>query len=82
MTQEEKINYMKIATQIVGFNFRTEDLDLFISIYEFILQQKGKTNLENITNIKEEVKNRTNSKAKEKVLDKLSNLSTFNLEIE
>ena len=51
MTYEEKINYMKIATGIVGFGFEKKGLDMLISIYDLVLENKGKTDLHSIVKI-------------------------------
>jgi hypothetical protein len=58
MTHEEKINYMRIATGIVGFRFNPKDLDLFVSIYELVIQNQGETDLKAICKIQAEVEAR------------------------
>jgi len=58
MTHEEKINYMRIATGIVGFRFNPKDLDLFVSIYELVIQNQGETDLKAICKIQADVEAR------------------------
>jgi hypothetical protein len=72
MTHEEKINYMRIAAGICSFGFRNDQLDLLVSLYELILKKKGKSNVEDALNVEHEVKNRADTKAKQDLLDKVS----------
>jgi len=72
MTHEEKINYMKIATGIVGYGFNSKDLDMFISIYELVIKEKGKTDLKMICEIQSEVEKRADTKSRSELLDKVS----------
>ena len=58
MTHEEKINYMQIASAIVGYNFNTKSLDMLVSIYELVIENKGKTDLDKITEVKFDVERR------------------------
>ena len=51
MTHEEKINYMKIACGIVGYNFEKQSLDLLVSIYDKVLEKKGDTDLKDLIDI-------------------------------
>jgi len=55
MTHSEKIEYMRIALNIVGFNFKTEDLDEIISVYELVNESEGKCNIGDILNVKKDV---------------------------
>ena len=52
MTHEQKIQYMRMAAGIVGFNFREQDLDLLVSTYDLILKKKGKTTVSDATEVK------------------------------
>lgn len=72
MTQEEKINYMRISAGIAGFGFRNEQLDLLVSLYELILEKEGSSDIEQIVQIELEVKNRADAISKSKLLDKVS----------
>jgi hypothetical protein len=58
MTQEEKINYMRLATGIVGFRFNPKDLDMFVSIYDLVIQNKGETDMKSICKIQADVEAR------------------------
>ena len=51
MTHEQKINYMKIAAGIVGYGFDNKGLDMLVSIYYLVLENKGKTDLHCIVKI-------------------------------
>ena len=72
MTHEEKINYMRIAAGIAGFGIKNEHLDLLVSVYELILEKKGKSDIEDVVKIESEVKHRADVKARSKLLDKVS----------
>ena len=72
MTHDEKIEYMKIAAGVVGFNFKHEHLDFIVSLYELLLEQKGKTNIENISKIADEVHHRAEMKKNQELLNKVS----------
>lgn len=70
MTKEEKINYFRIATGIVGFGFTHQQMDLIISLYEMILEKKGKGSLDNILAVEYQVRIRE----EERAIEKLENL--------
>ena len=72
MTHEEKINYMRIASGIAGYGFKTSQLDLLVSLYELILVHKEESNIKHVVKIESEVKNRADVKAKSDLLDKVS----------
>ena len=40
MTHEKKIDYMRIATGIVGYGFDPKGLDMLVSIYELVIDMK------------------------------------------
>lgn len=63
MTHEEKINYMRIATRIVGYSLDEKGLDMLISIYELIIDTQGETDLSLIFKIQSDV----NHRAKERL---------------
>ena len=72
MTHEEKINYMRIATRIVGYVFEEEHIDLFVSLYESILKHGEEISIYHILKIELEIKGRKDSKSKSELLDKFS----------
>ena len=72
MTHEEKINYMRIATGIVGYGFDTKDLDILVSLYELVIEKKGDSDLQTICEIEAEVKKRADIKSRSELLDKVS----------
>ena len=41
MTHDQKIQYMRIATGIVGYGFDERSLDMFISIYELVIKYRS-----------------------------------------
>jgi len=76
MTHEEKINYMRIATGIVGYGFDPKGLDMLVSIYELVIEKQGKTDLKMICDIESEVKERADIKSRSELLDKVSDKMT------
>jgi hypothetical protein len=69
MTQEEKINYMRLATGIVGFRFNPKDLDMFVSIYDLVIQNKGETDLKTICKIQADVENKYKLESEQEVVN-------------
>jgi len=67
MTQEKKINFMRIACAIAGYNFSNSQLDLLISLYELIQEKKEKANLKQIAEVQKIVKDRTIKQELEKM---------------
>ncbi len=63
MTHEKKIEYMEIASKIVGFGFQEKDLDLLVSVYDLVVEKQGKTDLKMVLDVKKEVKARADLKA-------------------
>jgi len=55
MTHEQKIRYMEIATSIVGFKFRQQDMDMIVSLYDLVLEKEGETDLESVCKLQFEV---------------------------
>lgn len=51
-TTEEKLLYMDVALQIAGYKFHHQDIEVITSLYDLILEKKGKTDLDSITEIK------------------------------
>ena len=72
MTHEEKINYMRIASSLCNFGFKTEDLDLLVSLYETVLKKKGGTSVDDVVKVQHEVKRRADINHKQDLLDKVS----------
>lgn len=72
MTHDQKIDYMKIAAGICDYGFEREGLDLLVSLYELILEEKGKANIETVLGVKHKVEERENVKKRQELLDKVS----------
>lgn len=72
MTQEQKINNMKIAARICGFGFDNKGIDLLVSLYELISEKEGQTSMSDVTKVQMDVKNRDDAKTKSELLDKIS----------
>lgn len=72
MTQEEKIEYMKMAAGLCNFGFSHEQLDLLVSIYELVIEEKGDTCLSKVFKLSREAEDRANVKARQDALDKVS----------
>ncbi len=72
MTHEEKINYLRIAAGICTLGFSNEQMDLLVSLYDVIIENKGNTDLEQIVKIESEVKKRADAKHRSELLDKVS----------
>ena len=58
MTHEEKIEYMRMATNLCRYGFEVKALDLLVSLYELVLEKEGATDLRSIVTIEHEVKQR------------------------
>lgn len=71
MTHEEKVNYMKIATAIVGYGFDEKGIDSIISVYELVLKRKGRTNIEDIIDVKHQISERDEQRKKDKIKSEL-----------
>lgn len=72
LTHEEKINYMRIATSMVGYGFEEKGLDMLVSLYDLVIENKGDTDLRMVCLVKEEVKSRADTKSKIELLDQAS----------
>lgn len=73
MTHEEKVNYMKIAAGIVGYGFEKKSLDMLVSLYDLVLEKKGKTDLHSIVKIQCEVEDREKKRIEAEMLAKATN---------
>ena len=77
MSHDEKIKYLRIASNIAGFAMRLQDLDLLVSLYELVLEKKEIGTIKDVSKIEAQVKNRADIKAKSDLqrsilLDKVS----------
>jgi hypothetical protein len=72
MTHEQKINYMRIACGIVGYGFEMKGLDMLVSIYELVITEQGKADLDTICKIEAAAKERADIKSRSELLDKVS----------
>lgn len=71
MTHEEKINNMRIATNLCKFGFDYHHLDLLVSIYEAVLEKEGDLTLRDVSGIEHECKKRSEEKHKQDLIDKV-----------
>ena len=51
MTDKEKLNYMRIASAIIGYDLKEKDLDTVLSIHDLILKKEGEAGLKDIVKI-------------------------------
>lgn len=72
MTHDEKINYMRIAAGICTYGFTTQQLDLLVTLYELILEKKGKASVDDAVDAELAVKKRADIIARSNLLDKVS----------
>jgi hypothetical protein len=72
MSIEEKIQYMRIACNIAGYGFKDDAIDMIVSLYELILEKKGKGAIDDIVRIEYEVKKRQEIASKKELLNKVS----------
>jgi hypothetical protein len=45
MTHKEKINYLRVATALAGYNFKNKDLDLILELHSLVLKNEGEGSL-------------------------------------
>jgi hypothetical protein len=55
MTDKEKLNYMRIASAIIGYDLKEKDLDTVLSIHDLILRKKGEAHLKDIVKIEHNI---------------------------
>ena len=72
MTHDEKIAYMKISAGIAGFGITHAHLDLLVTIYEHVLETKGKGTIMDCVEIEDKVGKRAETKHKQDILNKVS----------
>lgn len=72
MTHEEKITYMKIATNMSGYGFQLKDLDMLVSLYELVIEKQGDADIKSIVKVQVEVKNRDDERTRSELLNKVS----------
>ena len=58
MTHSEKLEYMRLALAICGYGFLPKDLDLFVSLYDKIVESSGEVGLREVVMLESEVKAR------------------------
>ena len=58
MTYSEKLEYMRLALAICGYGFPAKDLDLFVSLYDKIIESSGEVGLREVVMLESEVKAR------------------------
>jgi hypothetical protein len=66
LTLEEKINFMNISCGVCGMGFTKEGLDLLVSLYELILEKQGSTDIDSISEIQFQAKQREEQRQIEK----------------
>ena len=72
MTQEKKIEYMKLAAGMNGFTIQTDHMDLLITTYEAVIKKEGEFNVKDSVKIKFEVEARAKARRISELLDKAS----------
>lgn len=72
MTHEEKITYMRIATNLCKFGFNEEHIDLLVSLYEGVVKMEGNMTLKDTVEIELTCKDRERARNVSKALDKFS----------
>jgi len=55
MTHAEKVNYMRIACNMVGIGFNNVNMDLLVTMYELVLEHKGELDIQMVTKAQCEV---------------------------
>ena len=60
MTDKEKLNYMRIASAIIGYDLKEKDLDTVLSIHDLILRKEGEADLEDVVKIEHEIEKKYN----------------------
>ena len=55
MTDKEKLNYMRIASAIIGYDLKEKDLDTVLSIHDLILRKKGEADLKDVVKIEYDI---------------------------
>jgi len=69
---ENKIKYMRIACNVLGFGFKEEHLNLLVQLYELVLEKGGMTAIDDIVGAEYDAKKRAEFKKKSELLDKVS----------
>ena len=72
MEHKEKINYMRIASGMAGFSIQNKQLDLLVSLYEYVLEKQGEGNLREIITIESEAMKREEIEERKRMLDRVS----------
>lgn len=72
MSHQEKINYMRLASNLCRFGFDYQHIDLLVSLYEALQDKQGELNVRDISGIEADCKQRADTKHKQELLDKVS----------
>lgn len=72
MSHEEKIHFMKIAAGICGYGFSYQQLDLLVSLYEFVCSTEGQGSVKDVLAVEQAVKKRVEIQERSELLDKFS----------
>jgi hypothetical protein len=72
MTHDEKITYMRIATNVCRFGFEDKHVDLLVCLYEELIKKGGDMSFMDSARIEDEVKKRDDIKQRTRILDKVS----------
>jgi len=55
MIDKEKLNYMRIASAIIGYDLKEKDLDTVLSIHDLILRKEGEADLKDVIKIEHDI---------------------------
>jgi len=55
MTHKEKINYLRVATTLAGYNFEGKDLDLILELHSLVLRNGGDASLFDVIKTKSDI---------------------------
>ena len=67
LTLEQRVNYMRLALSLQRIGLQEETIDAIVSTYDALLLKGGDLNLEDITQIEFDVKERHNKIAEENI---------------
>jgi len=71
MTHEEKIDYMRLAMGLAQFGFTNEQLDLLVSMYELVVEKQGDTDLNSMTTVVYDCREREKVRKKDKIREEI-----------
>ena len=55
MTQKEKRNYMRIASNLIGINVNDKYAAILVEVYEHLIEYKGNVNINQIVSIEKQM---------------------------